>query len=89
MPKAEWHCLVEVVFNHYSVGARFCPYFHAQVLLVSNIFRCTQGGMLLLYLFGISKNPWHFSPSPQRRRLVHQLHSGMSRHHQVSYIIFT
>ena len=39
MRKAEWHCLVEVVFKHYSVGAQFCPYFHAQVLLVSNIFR--------------------------------------------------
>ena len=51
--------------------------------------RCTQGGMLVLYLFGISKNPRHFSLSPQRRRLVHHLHSGMSRRHQVGYIIFT
>jgi hypothetical protein len=40
--------------------------------------RCAQGGMLVLYLFGISKNPRHFSPSPQRRCLVHHLHSGMS-----------
>jgi hypothetical protein len=38
--------------------------------------RCAQGGMLVLYLFGISKNPRHFSPSPQRRCLVHHLHSG-------------
>ena len=51
--------------------------------------RCTQGGMLVLYLFGMSKNPRHFSPSPQGRRLVHHLHSGMSRRHQVGYIIFT
>ena len=50
--------------------------------------RCAQGGMLVLYLFGISKNPRHFSPSPQGRRLVHHLHSGMSRRHQVGYIIF-
>ena len=40
--------------------------------------RCTQGGMLVAYLFGISKNPRHFSSSPQGRRLVHHLHSGMS-----------
>ena len=39
MHKAEWHCLVEFVFKHYSVGAQFCPQFHAQVLLVPNIFR--------------------------------------------------
>ena len=38
--------------------------------------RCTQGGMLVLYLFGMSKNTRHFSPSPQGRRLVHHLHSG-------------
>ena len=51
--------------------------------------RCTEGGMLVLYLFGISKNLGHFSPFPQGRRLVHHVHSGMSRHHQVGYIIFT
>ena len=51
--------------------------------------RCTQGGMLVLYLFGISKNPRHFSPSPPERHLVHHLHSGMSRRHQVGCIIFT
>ena len=50
---------------------------------------CTQGGMLVLYLFGMSKNPRHFSLSPQGRRLVHHLHSGMFRRHQVGYIIFT
>ena len=51
--------------------------------------RCTQGGMLVLHLFGISKNPRHFSPFPQGRRVVHHLHSGMSRRHQVGYIVFT
>ena len=51
--------------------------------------RCTQGGMLVLYLFGMSKNPRHLSPSPQGSRLVHHFHSGMTRRHQVGYIIFT
>ena len=51
--------------------------------------RCTQGGMLVLYLFGISENTRHFSLALRGRRLVHHLHSGMSRRHQVGYIIFT
>ena len=50
--------------------------------------RCAQGGMLVLYFFNISKNPQHFSPSPQGRGLVHHLPSSMSRHHPVGFIIF-
>ena len=35
----------------------------------------------------MSQNPWHSSPFPQRRRLVHKLHSGTFLRHQVSCII--
>ena len=61
MHKDDWFCLWEVVFKHYSVGAQFCEKPHAQVSLFPNIFRwwvnigrpgCTQGGMLVSYLFG-------------------------------------
>ena len=67
----------------------FARFKHLHMAVNMQGSRCTQGGMLVLYLFGISKNPRHFNPSPQGRRLVHHLHSGMSRRHQVGYIILT
>ena len=39
------------------------------------------------FLWVMSKNPWHSSPCPQRRRLVHQLHSGRFLRHQVGCIM--
>ena len=40
-----------------------------------------------VFVWVMSKNPWHSSPCPQRRHLVHQLHSGRFLRHQVGYII--
>ena len=45
--------------------------------------------MLVQYLFGMSKKQRHLNPSQQRKCVVHHLQSGMSRYHQVGYIIFT
>ena len=40
-----------------------------------------------VFVWVMSKNPWHSSPCPQRRRLVHQLHSDRFPCHQVGCII--
>ena len=40
-----------------------------------------------VFVWVMSKKPWHSSPCPQRRRLVHQLHSGRFLRHQVGCII--
>ena len=40
-----------------------------------------------VFAWVMSKNPWHSSPCPQRRRFVHQLYSGRFLHHQVGCII--
>ena len=40
-----------------------------------------------VFVWVMSKNPWHCSPCPQRRRLVHQLHSDRFLCHQVGCII--
>ena len=40
-----------------------------------------------VFVWVMSKNPWHSSPCPQRRRLVHQLHSDRFLCHQVGCII--
>ena len=40
-----------------------------------------------VFVWIMSQNPWHSSHCPQRRRLVHQLHSGRFLRHQVGCII--
>ena len=40
-----------------------------------------------VFVWVMSKNPWHTSPCPQRRRLVPQLHSDRFLCHQVGCII--
>ena len=40
-----------------------------------------------IFVWVISKNPWHPSPCPQGRRLVHQVHSGRFLRHQVGCIM--
>ena len=40
-----------------------------------------------VFVWVMSKNPWHSSPCPQRRRLVHQLHKDRFPWHQVGCII--
>ena len=47
----------------------------------------TERDAASVFVWVMSKNAWHSSPCPQRRHLVHRLHSGRFLHHQVGCII--
>ena len=64
MHKAEWHLLSGCTILPIIPCSNFARSKYLQMGVNMDGPRCTQGGMLVLYLFGISKNPRHFSPSP-------------------------